>query len=122
MTKDELLAEISRSRLAIARDFGAVKEELNVSSKLGRTFSRHPFAWLGGAAALGWILSGPKTKTRVVTVGKDSKGAVKKTVKSPAGLLGIFLTILRIAVPMLKPVFSAYAAKRFAEMATKLAS
>jgi len=122
MTKDELLLEINRSRLAISRDFGAVKQELNVSAKLGRTFSLHPFAWLGGAAALGWILAGPKTKTRVVTVGKDKKGAIKNTVKSPAGLLGIFLTILRIAVPMLKPAFSAYAAKRFAEMASKLAS
>ena len=122
MTKDELLLEINRSRLAISRDFGAVKQELNVSAKLGRTFSLHPFAWLGGAAALGWVLAGPKTKTRVVTVGKDKKGAIKNTVKSPAGLLGIFLTILRIAVPMLKPAFSAYAAKRFAEMASKLAS
>jgi len=122
MTKDELLSEISRSRLAIARDFGSVKEELDVSSKLGKTFSRHPFVWLGGAAALGWIIAGPKTKTRVVTVGKDKKGTVKKTVSSPAGFLGIFLTILRIAVPMLKPAFSAYAAKRFAEMASKLAS
>ncbi len=122
MTKEELLAEISRSRLAIARDFGAVKEELNVSKKLGRTFSLHPYAWLGGAAALGWILAGPKTKTRVVTVGKDKKGGTKKTVKTSAGLFGIFLTLLRIAVPMLKPAFSAYAAKRFAEMASKLAS
>jgi hypothetical protein len=122
MTKDELLAEITRSRLAIARDFGSVKEELDVSSKLGKIFSRHPFVWLGGAAALGWILAGPKTKTRVVTMGKDKKGTVKKTVSSPAGFLGIFLTILRIVVPMLKPAFSAYAAKRFAEMASKLAS
>ncbi|MEX1119153.1 MAG: hypothetical protein WEB60_10225 [Terrimicrobiaceae bacterium] len=121
MTKDDLLAEIARSRLAIARDFGAVKEELNVSKKLGRTFSHHPLVWLGGAAALGWIIAGPKTKTRVVTVGKTSKGATKKTVTKPAGFLAIFLTILRIAVPMLKPVFSAYAAKRFAEMASKLA-
>jgi hypothetical protein len=122
MTKQELIAEIDRSRLALARDFSAVKDEVNFPAKVGKKFQKNPFLWLGGAAALGWMIAGPRTRTKVVKVGVlKEKGRPSKTVEPrPAGVLGVLLTLFKLSIPMLKPALSAYAAKRFAEMAEKL--
>lgn len=123
MTKEELLSEIDRSRLALSRDFGAVKNELNVVSKVERFFQKRPLVWLGGAAALGWVIAGPRTKTKIVKVGagkEKTKSLAKREASRPAGLVGILLAIFKIAAPILKPAFSAYAAKRFADMASHL--
>jgi len=121
MTKEQLLSEIDRSRLAVSRDFRAIKGELDVASKVNLAFQKRPLAWLGGAAAVGWMIAGPRTRTKIVKVGKEKSGnPAKREPARPAGLIGILLAIFKIAVPMLKPAFSAYAAKRFAEMASQL--
>lgn len=123
MTKQELLAEIARSREAVARDFSAVAAEVNVPAKLGRTIAARPALWMGIAAAVGWIAAGPRTKTRVIRTGPAVKGEKKPRAKESGGhgLLGLALTALKISAPMLKPALTAYAAKRFADMANNLA-
>ncbi len=124
MTKDELLNEIARSRAALARDFTAVTDELNLVAKVNRSIAARPALWMGVAAAVGWMAAGPRTKTRVIrTGGPPVKGDKKLRVKEsrPLGLIGVVLAALKIASPMLKPALTAYAAKRFAEMAEKLA-
>ena len=125
MTKEQILAEVARSRSSIARDYSAVRQELDFPSKVNQLFRRKPMAWLGGAAALGWLLSGPKTKTRVVTRFLKSDGKLARRVeKEPAsrmGLLGFLIAVIRFSLPLLKPVLTAYAGKRFADLAAKLA-
>jgi hypothetical protein len=116
--KDQILGELRRSRDAIARDASAVVDEINLASKLKKSVRARPLAWLGGAAALGWILAGPKT--RVVT--KSAKGkSLSHPVKSrPAGFWGILLALFKIVLPLARPVLSAYAARRLGEMAEKI--
>jgi hypothetical protein len=122
MTKEEILAELSMSRATLARGYSAVRTELDFKSKLNTLVRQRPYAWLSGAAALGWLLAGPKTKTRVVTkvVKQDGKPIVVKEKKKPrAGLVALLLGVLRLAFPLLKPALTAYAGRFFADMAAK---
>jgi hypothetical protein len=123
MTKDELLAELSTSRAEMTREYAAVRTEFDFKSKLENIVRRRPYLWLSGAAALGWILAGPKSKTRVVTKLVKPNGtpiAVKEKRKRGAGLIALLLGLMRFAFPVVKPALAAYAGKFFADMATKL--
>jgi hypothetical protein len=52
MTKEQLLSEIDRSRLAVSRDFRAIKGELDVASKVNRAFQKD--LWPGWVGRLRW--------------------------------------------------------------------
>lgn len=121
--KEALIAEIQKSRNAISRDYSGVRKELQFQNHLRRWIGRSPLAWTGGAAMLGFILSGPKTKTKVIT--KTVPGAAKgksdvAEAAKPLGFLGIVLGILRFIAPLARPVLTAYAARRFGDFAEKL--
>ena len=120
--KSELLAEIARSRAAVARDADFVRQELDVTSQLKSSVKRRPFAWLGGAAALGYMLAGPKTRAKtIVKTVRESKAAtsgVKKT-KSHT-FLEILVGLFKFLLPMVRPLISAYAARHIGALAEKL--
>jgi hypothetical protein len=122
MTKDEILAELSRSRAGLTRELAALRRELDFKAKLNNIIRRKPYVWLSGAAALGWMLAGPKSKTRVVTKVIQSDGkplVVKEKGKRRAGLLALLLGLMRFALPVVRPALTAYAGKFFADIATK---
>lgn len=120
-TKEQLLAEIARSRDAILRDFQMVLHEASPAVRLERAVARKPWVWVFAAAVLGWTLAGPKTKTRVIrekmVIGGKSR---RRKDRRPQGPLGMAISLLRVAIPVIKPALTAYAAKRVAEMAQKL--
>lgn len=122
-TKAELLADIARSRLAIKRDTVAVRAELDIAAKLQNSVRSRPFAWLGGAAAIGYLFAGPKTRTKTVT--KYVKGKpgepVREARRKPRGFLVVLLSLFKLALPFVRPALSAYAAKRFGDFAQRLA-
>ncbi len=122
-SKAELLAAVARSRAAIRRDSSAVRAELDVAAKIQNSVRSRPFAWLGGAAAIGYLLAGPKTRTKTVTKivrGKPGEPA-RETKKKTRGFFALLLSLLKLAVPLVRPALSAYAAKRFGDFAQKLA-
>lgn len=125
MTKEQLLLDLARSRALLTQDCSRIQRELDLRVKAGRLIRRKPLAWLGGAAALGWILAGPKTKTRVIKKTVSPSGKKIRTEKSaPAARLGWLaglLALLRFSTPLLKPVLTAYAGKRFARLASNWA-
>ena len=123
MTKDEILAELSRSRAGLTREWVALRREFDFKAKLNNIVRRKPYVWLSGAAALGWVLAGPKRKTRVVTKVIQSDGkpiVVKEKGKRRAGLFALLLGLMRFALPFVRPALTAYAGKFFADLATKL--
>jgi len=122
-TKAELLADVARSRTAILRDTAAVRAELDIAAKIQNSVRSRPFAWLGGAAAIGYYFAGPKTRTKTVTKyvrGKSGEPA-RKPEKKPRGFFHVLLSLLRLALPLIRPALTAYAAKRFGDFAQKLA-
>ena len=122
-SKAELLAAVARSRIAIRRDSSAVRAELDVAAKIQNSVRSRPFAWLGGAAAIGYLLAGPKTRTKTVTklVREKSGQPARESKKKPRGFFHLLLSLLKLAVPLVRPALSAYAAKRFGDFAQKLA-
>jgi hypothetical protein len=122
-TKAELLADVARSRTAILRDTAAVRAELDIAAKIQNSVRSRPFAWLGGAAAIGYYFAGPKTRTKTVTKyvrGKSGEPA-RKPEKKPRGFFHVLLSLLRLALPLIRPALTAYAAKRFGDFAQRLA-
>lgn len=123
IAKSELLAEVARSRAAVARDSAALRTELDFAAKLRASVKKSPFAWLGGAAAIGYMLAGPKTRTKTVTKvvkGAGSSSKPRNDQRPARGVFDFLLTAFKLSLPLLRPALSAYAAKRFGEFAEKL--
>ncbi|MCK9588054.1 MAG: hypothetical protein WC076_04555 [Terrimicrobiaceae bacterium] len=122
-SKAELLADIARSRAAIRRDTSAVRAELDLAAKIQNSVRSRPFAWLGGAAAIGYFFAGPKTRTKTVTkIARGKSGdSVSEAKKNPRGFPGLLFSLLKLSLPLVRPALTAYAAKRFGDYAQKLA-
>lgn len=120
--KDTLLAELARSRTAVARDFSTIRSELDVAAKLRQSVKSRPFAWLGSAAAIGYMIAGPKRRTRVVTktVSDHQRKPTKPEVRESRSLVGTLLVLFKIVSPLVRPALAAYAARRFGDFAEKL--
>lgn len=122
--KEKLLSELARSRAAVVRDFSTVRSELDVAAKLRQSVKSRPFAWLGSAAALGYIIAGPKRRTRVVTKTvhdrKSKEKPAKPEIRESRSLFGTLLALFKIVSPLVRPALSAYAARRFGDFAEKL--
>lgn len=122
--KDKLLTELSRSRAAVVRDFSTVRSELDVAAKLRQSVKSRPFAWLGSAAALGYIIAGPKRRTRVITKTvhdrKSKEKLAKPEIRESRSLFGTLLMLFKIVSPLVRPALSAYAVRRFGDFAEKL--
>jgi hypothetical protein len=120
--KNEILEELRRSRKAIARDSTSIVAELNLTSKIRRSVTRRPLAWLGSAAAVGYILAGPKTRKAPKPV-STKKGAKPEKPDADRGVWhNIFSILFRLAkflVPLFRPALSAYAAQRLGELSTR---
>lgn len=118
--KDQILEELRRSRAAVARDAAAIAEEINLASKFKKSVRTRPLAWLGGAAALGWILAGPKTRVVVKPAKGQSAGQPPKSrLAGSAGFWSILLAVFKFALPVARPALSAYASRRLGEFAEK---
>lgn len=122
--KEKLLEEIHRSRQAVARDWHAFREELNLRSKLQTAVRARPAAWLGGAALTGFLLAGGlrcprRNKTAPHLPHQTSPSPGKASPPAPAPWAALMAT-LKFAVPLLKPLIQVYASKRLAKIAESL--
>ena len=120
--KSEILAEIARSRAAIVTDSAMVRSELDLTKHIKSSVKMRPFAWLGGAAAIGYILAGPKTRTKTLikTVKDTREGKVAVEKKRPRTMWEILFGLFKFVLPIVRPVISAYAARHVGAFAEKL--
>lgn len=121
-SKREILEELRRSRIAIARDTASIAEELNLASKIRRSVTTRPLAWLGSAAALGYILAGPKT--RKVSAKESRKKGETSTTRAPESgwqkLFQILFQATKFLIPIVRPALSAYAAQRLGDLSSRI--
>jgi hypothetical protein len=118
ITKESLLSELAKSRAALRRDLWAVGDELNLANRARRSVKRHPLAWLGAAAAVGYLVSGRRAPAKP-PAGK-AKAPTLKTPPARLGLWSLVWNIAKLLVPVLRPALSAYAAQKLGELATKV--
>jgi hypothetical protein len=122
-SKQEILEELRRSRVAIARDTASIAEELNLVSKIRRSVKTRPLAWLGSAAALGYILAGPKTRKapKNISVKKGAKSEKSEPARTERqGFISILFNLAKFLFPLLRPALSAYAAQRLSELSSRI--
>lgn len=120
--KQHILEELRRSRIAIARDASSIAEEVNLVSKIRRSVTSRPLAWLGSAAALGYILAGRKTRKAPKVVSTKKGAKPEKSEPSRQGWKGFFSLLFHMAkflLPLLRPALSAYAAQRLGELSSR---
>ena len=115
MTKEEILAELAASRADILQGWKALGIELDFKRKINNFVRKKPYAWLSFALALGWVLAGPKTKTRVVTKTLTPMVKVEKT-RGRVGLVALILGLARLLIPVLQPAATAYVGGRIADI------
>lgn len=124
MISDKLLKEVDASRRAIQRDVTAFKFQIDLPSRAQDAIRARPARWLGGAAVVGFIaaLVRPKRR-RAKQLGKKLESSDSEVVNKSAKSItawGILLGIFKAILPLARPALTAFAAKRFADMASKL--
>jgi hypothetical protein len=112
MSADDIRHEIAASRRAIQDDFATLSAELDFVSKTKRAVVERPLPWLGGAALLGYVLSGRRRK----------KKKSRKNEPEPARrltILGILLGLFRFLLPIARPLATEFATRKLTEFAAR---
>src|SRR4051812_23607862 len=102
--------EIERSREHVARDVRGLRYELDFPGKIRRSFRRQTAGWIVAAIAVGVVvvtLPGMRKKV-YVDVSRDDKG------KKKLAQTGLFLGLLKIAMPLIKPAVIGFVRNRMA--------
>ncbi len=123
MIADSLIREVEASRRAITRDVTALQYQLDLPSRAMDAIGNHPLRWLGGSAAIGFVVAvlsrrSLRNKRNAPTL-KAASGPATEPSKTLT-LVGILAGIVKVAMPLVRPALSAFAARRLAEMASKL--
>jgi len=99
--KIELAADLDRARARLARNFGALRRDLDVPTHLKHSFHDNKAAYIGGATLFGLLLSKLPTRRKKIYVERKSKAAVKEVEKA-----GIWLMLLQVLFKALRPMLT----------------
>jgi hypothetical protein len=94
----------------MARDVRGLRYELDFPGKIRRSFQRQTTVWVLAAVAVGVIVvTLPRSRKKVtVDVNREDKG------KKKLAETGMFLGILKIAMPFIRPVVMNFIRSRMA--------
>jgi hypothetical protein len=107
----ELIDEIERSRQRVSRNLARMRDELDLSRKIRRSFRRQPAVWIFAAITLGLVLSAISTREKRVQV--DGKRRVKS--KNKLLEAGFLLGALKVAATIFKPVIVPFLQQKVSE-------
>jgi len=108
---EELRDEIARSRERVARNLSGLRDELDFSRKIRRSFRRRPVLWIAAATALGLFFTVVPVRKKKVYVSAKSGG------KSKLLEAGFLLGALKIVASVFKPVIVSFLRKKVADYA-----
>jgi hypothetical protein len=114
ISADDLRQEIAASRLAIKGDVTTLRAELDFVTKAKRSVVERPLPWLGGAALVGYILSGRRRKKAA----RHAKGKPEETARRFT-LLGLLLGTARMLFPLARPLVTEFATRKLTEFAAR---
>ena len=108
--KIELAAELERARARLARNFGALRHDLDVGTHLKQSFHENKAAYIGGATVFGLLLSKLPTRRKKIYVERKSKVGIQKAEKA-----GLWLVLLQFAFKTLRPLLTSLVTKQVTE-------
>ncbi len=105
---DELKAQVANSRERVARDLRGLHYELDVPTKLRRSFREQTVSWLAAAVAVGALIAfAPMRKKKIYIDAKSGRETKRKLFEA-----GFALGALKIAAGLVRPVIVEFAKKR----------
>ena len=107
----ELTDEIERSRQRVTRNLASLRDELDLPTKIRRSFRRQPAVWIVAAVAFGLVLTAISTRKKRAYVGAKGGARSKKQLLEAGFLLGA----LKIAATVFKPVIVPFLQQKVSE-------
>jgi hypothetical protein len=108
--KIELAADLDRARLRLARNFDALRHDLDVGAHIKESFRHNKAAFIGGASFLGLVLSRLPVRRKKIEIEGKGKDGVKQAEKA-----GIWLLVLDFAFKTLRPLLTSFVTKQVAD-------
>jgi len=108
--KIELAADLERARGRLARNFDALREDLDVGAHIKESFHRNKAAYIGGATFFGLLLSRLPTRRKKVYIERKAKEGAREVEKA-----GIWLVLLQFAFKTLRPLLTSLVTKGVTE-------
>jgi hypothetical protein len=105
--KIELAADLDRARARLARNFDALRRDLDVPTHLKHSFHENKAAYIGGATFFGLLLSKLPPRRKKVYVERKSKGVVAQTEKA-----GLWLIVLQFLFKTFRPMLTSLISKQ----------
>ncbi len=103
--KLELARELEKARGRMARNFGELRQDMDVGRNLKQSFHEHKPAYLGGAAVLGLLLAKVPGRKKKIYVEQKARKGMKEAEKAGFWLLAlqfIFKTVQPVLMGLVK--------------------
>jgi hypothetical protein len=113
-TPDPVKIEIARSRDLVAREIRGLRYELDIPSKIRRSFREQTPLWIGAAVVVGTLFVMLSARKKKIYVDAKPGGKAKSRVLEAGFALGA----LRIAASLLKPVIANFITKKVSDYAS----
>ena len=110
----ELKEVIARSRAEIARDLRGLRYELDFPRKIRRSVQTQTLLWIGGAIAIGAVLTLLSRGKKKIYV--DSRSSAKS--QSKLLTVGVALSALRFASDLVKPMIMRFVERKMGSYAS----
>lgn len=111
--KNELIAELARSRSGITLHVGQMKYQADVGRRIKSSFRHHVGAWLTGALVTGGAISMLPMREKKVYINPLSRGgkAKVKDIENPKKP-GFWMMLLGLLMPIIKPIATRFLTKQ----------
>ena len=120
-SKALLISQLAQARRGLARNAAQLRDDFDVPQHIRSTFANHKSAWIGGAAALGWVLARLPGRRKKPAISENSHQANGAKVNRFAqfSLGGLLFALLRMAFTAAQPALTAIASRKIKDMAAE---
>jgi len=105
--KIELAADLERARGRLARNFDALRDDLNVGTHFKQSFHQHKAAYIGGATLFGLLLSKLPSRKKKIYLDRKPKSGIKEAEKA-----GLWLILLEFVFKVMRPLLTTLLTKQ----------
>jgi hypothetical protein len=114
--KSELIAELARSRQALAHSLENLRHTLDVKQRVSDAVTHNKMAWLTGASFTGFLFA--KLSARRKSAPSGGRAAIVKS-EQKVVKAGLIVTVLKLAFDLARPALAKWLTRRVTDYATQ---